>query len=239
MIDYFVNNFVFPRHAKQFQLKLQTSGWDLPLITISHQNGVEALPEYSSVGTPLTTGFSGTNGWKRMLPLTIRQQDLPGLAHTNAEVLTYLLQPRNRRYVLAVDSKCRQLSEIELLKKITGMHIRVLIDAGAMIMEMSNHAVAKAWLSMNTGPPAIVYFEENKPYVLHRNNSRVPLLVSAYADDLGKCLVYLDDAHTRGTDLKIPAKARGILTLGLGQAKDNTVQGMDLVPRIYHPLHFR
>lgn len=34
----------------------------------------------------------------------------------------------------------------------------------------------------------------------------------------------LDHAHTRGTDLKLPADARGGLTLGFGQTKDTTVQ---------------
>jgi hypothetical protein len=223
-IDYFTNNFVFPRHAKQFELKLQASGWDLPLLKISHQNGVEALPASSSVGTPLTTGFSGTNDWKRMLPLTIKQQDLPGLAHTNAEVLTYLLQARNKRYVLAADAKGRRLSKVGLLMSLTDMVIRVLIDAGAQILEMSNFDVAREWLGIDTKAPAIVYFQDNKPLVLYRNNTHVPLLVSAYAGDLGECLVYLDDAHTRGTDLKIPAKAQGALTLGLGQTKDHTVQ---------------
>lgn len=32
--------------------------------------------------------------------MMIEQHDLPGLSHTNAEVLTYLLQGRNRGYVL-------------------------------------------------------------------------------------------------------------------------------------------
>jgi hypothetical protein len=50
-------------------------------------------------------------------------------------------------------------------------------------------------------------------------------LASPYADDLSKCLVYLDEAHTRGTDLKFPLNARGALTVGQGQSKDHTVQG--------------
>lgn len=97
VIAYFLNNFVFPRHAKQFQLKLQASGWDIPLLSSLSSIGVGTTQLPTSRRTPLTTGFSGTNDSKRMLPLTIKQQDLPGLAHTNAEVLTYLLQSRSRR----------------------------------------------------------------------------------------------------------------------------------------------
>ena len=77
VVDYFLNNFVFPKHAKQFQLKLQSSGWDIPHFA----PGFQPLP---SIDT-LTTGFSGTNDWKHMLPLTIKQRDLNGLMHTNAE----------------------------------------------------------------------------------------------------------------------------------------------------------
>ncbi|KAI9824011.1 MAG: hypothetical protein M1826_007544 [Phylliscum demangeonii] len=81
-IEYFLNNFVFPKHATQFQIKLQTSGWDIPLFSLDKN-----FPS-------LTTGFSGTNDNRTMMPLTIKQQDLAGLSHTNAEVMTYLLQPR-------------------------------------------------------------------------------------------------------------------------------------------------
>ena len=94
VIDYFLNKFVFPRHAKQFSVKMQTSGWDLPL---------EQLPVVPNIIQPLTTGFSGTNDNRTLLPLNIAQKDLAGLSHTNAEVLTYLLEPRNRSYVLAAD----------------------------------------------------------------------------------------------------------------------------------------
>lgn len=217
-IDYFLNNFVFPRHAKQFQMKLQASGWDIPVFSVNGQFGKE-----SGI---LTTGFSGTNDWRGLLPLTINQRDLPRLAHTNAEVLTYLLQPRNRQYELAADDYGRHISETDLLEKITGMGIRVLIDAGAQILEMDNSSLAKAWLGIFHKAPAVVYFrDDNKPWVKYRNGHEIPLLASPFVDDLGECLVYLDEAHTRGTDLKIPSRACGALTLGLGQTKDNTVQG--------------
>jgi hypothetical protein len=71
-----------------------------------------------------------------------------------------------------------------------------------------------------------VYFnEDNKPLVVYRNGKRVPLFASPFADDMRDCVVYLDEAHTRGTDLKLPPDALGALTLGLGQTKDHTIQG--------------
>ncbi|KAI9675628.1 MAG: hypothetical protein M1817_000995 [Caeruleum heppii] len=216
VIDHFLNHFVFPKHAKQSQLKLQASGWDLPLISMTSG---------SEDASASTTGFSGTNDNRTMLPLTIRQDDLPRLSHTNAEVLTYLLQPRNRQYVVAADRQGRHISEIDLLRLLRRRSIRMLIDAGAQILEMDNLALAKAWLEVDNEALAAIYFdEENKAWALYRHGGRIPLLASPFADNLENCLVYLDEAHTRGTDLKMPANARGTLTLGLGQTKDHTVQ---------------
>jgi hypothetical protein len=229
VLDYFVNNFVFPRYAKQFESKLQTSGWDIPLSPLSLAGGDTNTAKIQATHC-LTTGFSGTNDWKRMLPLTMTQQDLPGLLHTNAEVLTYFLQPRNRQYVLAADPSGRRLSEVGLLQEISNRNIRVLVDAGAQILEMDNLSLVKAWLVIfNQGrraATAAVYFNrDSKPMVLYEQGHQVALLSSPFAEDLSQCLVYIDEAHTRGTDLKMPHNARGALTLGLGQTKDHTVQG--------------
>ncbi|KAF7513900.1 hypothetical protein GJ744_006514 [Endocarpon pusillum] len=101
----------------------------------------------------------------------------------------------------------------------------MLIDAGAQVLEMDNISLAKAWLTIDHEAPAAVYFNtENKPVVIYKHGLQIPLSASPFAENLGECLVYLDEAHTRGTDLKMPANARGALTLGLGQTKDQTVQ---------------
>lgn len=235
VIDYYLNNFVFPRHAKQFQRKLQASGWDIPLFSTSSSyrtddgNGSLVLQRgvaNSSSTTSLTTGFSGTNDNRTMLPLSIQQADLAALSHTNAEVLTYLLQRRNSRYVKCVTAQGKRFSEREFLKKLSMRKIRMLIDAGAQILEMTNLELVQAWLLEDTLAPAAVYFDKfDKPWVTHRDGRLQPLFASPYADNLGQCLVYLDEAHTRGTDLKMPTWTVGALTLGLGQTKDHTVQG--------------
>ncbi|KAI9772802.1 MAG: hypothetical protein M1839_002303 [Geoglossum umbratile] len=227
VIDHYLNRFVFPAHAKQFSIKLQASGWDIPLFSFGHKLSTanRARQSVGMTSNALTTGFSGTNDNRRMLPLTIRQEDLPGLSHTNAEVLTYLLQARNRGYVLAANSVGKHLSELELLDELRDRGIRILIDAGAHILEMNNKSLVKAWLDRDHDAQAALYFDAgNKAWVLYRNGKSVPLLASPFADNLVQCLVYLDEAHTRGTDLKLPASARGALTLSLGQTKDHTVQ---------------
>ncbi|EPS41761.1 hypothetical protein H072_4291 [Dactylellina haptotyla CBS 200.50] len=218
VIDHYLNNFVFPSHAKQFLTKLQASGWDIPLFAAS-DNGPNRY------GRGITTGFSGTNDNKTMLPLTIKQEDLPTLSHTNAEVLTYLLQPRNREYVLTAKTRGHRWTEEELLVNLKEKEIRVLIDAGAQILEMDNLQLVTTWMKIDYKAAAAIYFNEfNKPFVLYRNGNRVPLLATPYAEDSADCLVYLDESHTRGTDLKMPSNAKGALTLGLGQTKDHTVQ---------------
>ncbi|KAL4745958.1 hypothetical protein BDW72DRAFT_198161 [Aspergillus terricola var. indicus] len=221
VINYFMSNFVFPLHARQFATKLSASGWDLILSRGSQYRSTDGL----WVHPGFTTGFSGTNDNRRLLPLTIEQYDLPGLSHTNAEVLTYLLQPRNRRYRVATGLYERRMSENALLEYLYKENIRVLIDAGAFIMEMNNEAVAKTWLQADWKAKGAVYFgDDNKPWVMYRNFKRAPLFASPFADDLSEVLVYLDEARSRGVDLRFPPTALGALTLGLGQTKDHTVQ---------------
>ncbi|RAQ59819.1 hypothetical protein COH20_002093 [Aspergillus flavus] len=221
VINYFLDHIVFPVHARQFSQRLQMSGWDIPLFATERN---PTLCQGSIPGT-LTTGFSGTNDNRGLLPLTIRQNDLPELLHTNAEVLTYLLQPRNRLYVPATHSDGRRLSELQFIKRLHAMSIRILIDAGAHILELDNKGFVHKWMEIDYSAPAAVYFDaSSKPWVVDRSKNEVPLLASPFAGNLEGCLVYLDEAHTRGTDLKFPPFAKGALTLSLGQTKDHTVQ---------------
>lgn len=77
-IDYFLANIVFPKEMKEFPHKLSASGWDI--------GNCKVLP---------TTGFSGTNDSREVLPLFVEQIDLPAQKHTNALVLDYLLRDEN------------------------------------------------------------------------------------------------------------------------------------------------
>ena len=144
------------------------------------------------VGTALTVGFSGTNDNKTLLPLNVAQNDLPGLSHTNAEVLTYLLQPRNRRYVPACDSRGKRISETDFLRMLKTSRIRMLLDAGAQIIELDNIALAKTWLQVDTEAEAAVFFgEDERARVVYRDGKVQPLAASPFLDNLGACVVYL------------------------------------------------
>lgn len=191
-VDYFLNNFVFPRHAKQFKVKLQSNGWDIPL----SRPGEEMTAVAGLAIKPLTTGFSGTNDNRTMLPLNIEQADLRGLAHTSAEVLLYLLQPRNRKCLLPADFRSgrSRATETDLLRALKSQKIRILIDAGAQILEMDNFTLAKEWLRIDESAGGALFFDSsNKPMVLLQSGNWIPLIASPFAEDLSQCLVYLDD----------------------------------------------
>jgi hypothetical protein len=227
LVDFYLNNFVFPKYAKTFSLKLQASGWNLfPSISI-RQAGCQV------------TGFSGTNDSIHQLPMLIKQKDLKQLAHTNAEVPLYLLEARNSSYVRMTNPATgTRWTELNLISNLanpsrhtqqeTGRHdkIRILIDAGAQILEHSNKDLAKAWLQFDHDAAAAVYFDDDhRAWVLYRGGNRpIPLLASPFANDLDRCVVYLDESHCRGTDLKFPAHARAALTLGQHLTKDALVQ---------------
>jgi hypothetical protein len=161
-----------------------------------------------------------------MLPLTIRQNDLPSLQHTNAEVLTYLLENRNRAYEVAA-RKGKRLSELDLLSRISRKGIRIFINAGAYILEMKNIDVIKKWLEIDTQAKAGLYFgKDNRAMVLYRRRKEpIPLVATPFTENLQECVVYLNEAHTRGVNLKLPLDATRVLTLGPGQTKDHTIQG--------------
>ncbi|KAH7383934.1 hypothetical protein BKA66DRAFT_417580 [Pyrenochaeta sp. MPI-SDFR-AT-0127] len=222
LVDFYLNNFVFPKYAKSFQLKLQASGWNLFPSISARKMGCRV------------TGFSGTNDSRHQLPMLIKQRDLPHLAHTNAEVLYYLLAPRNQVYVHMSHANGVRWSELDLIDRLAGSYCRhgknhtktrILIDAGAQVLEHSNEDFAKAWLDKDTDAAAAVYFaDDHRAWALYRTGKKTPLLASPFAGHLERCVVYVDESHCRGTDLKLPAEATAALTLGQHLTKDALVQ---------------
>jgi len=211
MIDYFLSRIIFPKEMRTYPSKLSASGWD-----IGH---TKAKP---------TTGFSGTSDSRLLLPLGVNQLDLPEQEHTNALVLAYLLQPENSVQLL---STCTSVySDAEHLLSIGNamdQKTRVILDVGAQILELNNLQVAEKWLEMsdNETIKAVIYFNEFEDIsVLDRNGRVEPLQISPFSKQLDVCLVYLDEAHTRGTDLRLPRDYRAAVTLGANLTKDRLVQ---------------
>ncbi|KAF8244797.1 hypothetical protein K440DRAFT_665544 [Wilcoxina mikolae CBS 423.85] len=223
VIDFYLAEVVFPREAKEFKDKLSTSGWDIA--------GEKVHP---------TTGFSGTNDNRHLLPLSIEQHDRKAQLNTNARVLSYLLQPENS-YVAIEETYHEPLNFRKILAILTDeektVPVRVLLDVGAQVLELSNDQVAETWL--NNAPSqdveAAVFFDDKDILtVITRDGIREPLMISAFAQKLDKCVVYLDETHTRGTDLKLPVGTRAAVTLGPGLTKDRLVQACMRMRKLGH-----
>lgn len=219
VIDFYLSRVVFPKAAREFPYKLSTSGFDI-----------------AESKTHPTTGFSGTNDNQPLLPLSITQHESQEQLNTNAKVLSYLLQSENS-YLCAEGKHGERLDVDKLLDMLVKQYppIQVLLDVGAQVLEKRNEEVARDWLELVPMAQAAVFFsEDDELTVISRDaGSRQPLMVSAFAKRMDECLVYLDEVHTRGTDLKLPTDRRAAVTLGPHLTKDRLVQGQ-LIPQQYN-----
>lgn len=223
VIDFFLARIVFPKEMKEFPHKLSASGWDI--------GRTKPNP---------TTGFSGTNDSKHLLPLTMSHLDLDEQRHTNALVLQHLLQPENTVEMMPPSSGTECADAVRLLQLVVNLDqpAQVILDVGAQVIELSNIEVAAKWLEMTASNPekqAVVFFDEGDNLMIRDRAGHVEAFqTSPYSKQLDLCYVFLDEAHTRGTDLKLPQDYRALVTLGAGLTKDRLVQGRHFT--LLHPL---
>lgn len=219
VIDYFLAHIVFPKEMKEFPQKLSASGWDI-----------------GQMKTHPTTGFSGTNDSRKILPLSVKHLDIPQQKHTNALVLEYILRPENSVVSMPVRSEAYSSDAELLLAMVTKMEppVRVILDVGAQILELTNLGVAKEWLKRmpdHDRTQAVVFFDDwDELSILDRHGNVEPFQTSSFAKQLDLCLIFLDEAHTRGTDLILPRDYRAAVTLGANLTKDRLVQGKSSDP---------
>jgi hypothetical protein len=121
VIDFYLSHVAFPKDAREFPFKLSTSGWDL-----------------AEQRSHPTTGFSGTNDNRFLLPLSIIQKDVGENSGTNAKVLSYLLEEENNHYrhielEPGQTGKDKVAVLLEMIFHESGK-IRVLLDVGAQIL---------------------------------------------------------------------------------------------------------
>lgn len=154
---------------------------------------------------------------------------MPENEGTNAKVLSYLLKEENDNYK-KIDAGSGDKVEA-LLKSIVEQdpRIRVVLDVGAQILR-ENNEVARELLQLgrerDPSLQAAVYFDGHDELIVQLPDGSTELLqFSPFLKQLDKCFVYLDESHTRGTDLKLPVGSRAAVTLGPGLTKDRLVQG--------------
>ncbi|RMZ91442.1 hypothetical protein DV736_g1343, partial [Chaetothyriales sp. CBS 134916] len=222
-IDYFLTHLVFPKEMREFPQKLSASGWDI--------GQTKTLP---------TSGFSGTNDSRMTLPLSVTHLDLEEQKHTNALVLEYLLRPENSVMLMPAIAEASISTAESLLDMVTKMDppAQVILDVGAQIIELGNVEVAREWLKRtqdNERAQAVVFFnEDDELFVLDRKGRIERLQTSPFANQLEVCLVFLDEAHTRGTDLKLPEYYKAAVTLGASLTKDRLIQACMRMRKLGH-----
>ncbi|KAE9976350.1 hypothetical protein BLS_002095 [Venturia inaequalis] len=207
VLDFYMTRLVFPKEMKEFPQKLSSSGWDIA----------------RSTRHPMS-GFSGTNDSRYLLPLSVTQADIPEMVHTNATVLDCLLQSHNTYSIIPDPGDTNALLELVVTAE---PQIRVILDVGALVLDLRNDEMANAWLKRvpSLDVEAVVYFDNaDELVVLTRDGCVQSLQESPMLKQMDKCLIYLDEAHTRGTDLKLPSYYRAAATLGINLTKDRFVQ---------------
>jgi len=211
VVDFYLSQRVFPRDAREFPSKLPTSAWDL----VEKKRNV-------------TTGFSGTNDSRYLLPTSITQEDPDFALGTNALVLQHLLRPENDHYECTGGGNCEREFATAFLKRLVNQdpEIRVLLDVGAQMLELQNEELARSWLSLRPDVSAAIFFNDSDHLTVVTPDGTIePFISSPFNRQLEKCVVYLDDAHTRGTDINFPRGTRAAVTLGQNVTKDRLMQG--------------
>lgn len=209
VIDFYMSTLVFPKQMKEFPNKLSSSGWDIARST-NHS----------------MTGFSGTNDSRYLLPLSVTQADIPEQKHTNTLVLDCLLKRHNAYKILPKGGDTASFLNMISNSKDKD-EIRVILDVGTLVLDWSNEKVAREWLARRQDMEGVVFADDDdgEIMVLTRDGRIQKLQESPMLKQMDRCLVYLDEARCRGTDLKLPSNYRAVVTLNQQLTKDRFVQG--------------
>lgn len=188
VIDYWLCNYLFPKEAKEFESRLSMSSWDL-----CNQN------------ENLMVGFSGTTDSNILLPESIKFYPMPNLIGTSGKVISNIHSQNSAPNIYKWFEE--NIDEIGMLTKICEDNSsRVVLDVGALIIRMSNEEVAMQLLDLNQSNDEIeacVFFKGNDLVAMEIKNRLITCYeISPYKNNLKKCIIYLDELHCRGTDLK-------------------------------------
>ena len=142
------------------------------------------------------TGFSGTTDSKYVLPLSVTALDLPEQQHTNSAVLACLLREENTVLELKLGGNQDHLSVLTVDKLLTtvitsSQPMRVILDVGAQIIDLSNLQVARRWLALvpKEDADAVIFFnDQDELSVLTRDHVVDSFLTSPFATQTDRCL---------------------------------------------------
>lgn len=208
-IKFFLRSIVYVKACREYPYKLSSSAWDLCAGTVNKT----------------TRGFSGTTD--SLMPTRMPKKDLADLKHFDAAILVTLLEERNRQYFRASNQHNQTLETPELLHFINekAPNVSVIIDVGAQSLDL-NKDIALMWLHSRPEKKAAVYFaESDNRMIVTRDGNAVAFRSSPFKDQMQVCLLYLDQHHSRGTDIALPDITSAAVLLGPRLKKDSLVQG--------------
>ena len=233
-INYWLAFVVLPKDTRQYPERMSVNGWHL-----------------CSNANQAPVGFSGTNDNKMLLPLQVKQIDIPDrkdLIATNGKMMTLIV--KNTKYV-DVD-KCHDVNQANQVGRYfsasywtqaqaspaltTGAHLTVvekiitqlvrekanaLIDAGGLIVGRNNRDVAT---QLAKHFPAVVYFDTDRSNWFVVDNIGRQWALSNSPIRERDAFVYFDDRRCRGSDMKLKPNAHAMLTVGPKMCKDKLMQ---------------
>jgi len=201
VIDYFLNNFVFPEETKIFNNRLLASPWDL----LSSKN---------------KCGFSGTNDTSLLIPLTIHQREPQSyfLRATNGKILKLVLQKSEFKQI-------NNIRAIELTEFIIEEKIDALIDVGAYLAGFDNEKFANILLEkIDTRFEGVVYFDLKQLEWKFKNRDGVIWSLVNSPVKERNAFVFFDQRRCRGSDMKLSKNAKGLITISTNLKKDDFIQ---------------
>jgi len=205
VVEFYLNDYVFPETAQHQNLKLSATGQELG----------------GNVLFPTRLGFSGTPS--DLLPLELGAPRYePG---SDAKMLAYLTDPQTV-------TPMKMLTDWNVEKLLTRIAtadppIRALIDTGALVTGMSNLEVARFLLEKGLKwAEGCVFLDENdRQMILMRKDWNVIPLQRVAAMPMSKRFTFYDQVHTTGMDIKQSAAAQAAITLGKDMCLRDYAQG--------------
>eukprot|EP00727_Mastigamoeba_balamuthi_P011709 m51a1_g7160 hypothetical protein (1208) ;mRNA; r:18010-25914 len=204
-IEYFLDKVVFPQDLRHVNQRISATGHDLA-------GGMMSSGRF---------GFTGTLSIRFPSTLAIMREE-----KTEGWLFAGILKPRNVRICLegVPEQWSIRRDALGFLRRVVlaqggGPEYRALIDAGALVLGMSNRAVAAQLLAMlaGAGTQGVVFIDESNSarvlcqYVAGGPVAELPL--SSCGIPLPRRFVYFDHMHTRGTDIALDPNCRAAITV--------------------------
>lgn len=213
-VNFWLNHCVFPIETKQYPKKLVGNAWHL----VDNKDGC-------------VHGFSGTNDNQRLLPLQVKQSQVPELVGTNGAMLDLLLQSDNRGECAYHTLHSSATAWKAVLDQTLSLGLHALIDCGALTVGASGREIAEYLLYWTAQQECST--EVFQGVLFFDADAKQWMILDRTGRCLGKdtspiqernCFAYFDEARSRGTDLKLKQDAIALVTIGPKMNKDKLMQ---------------